>query len=240
MAVKNRSERARQSVVSLVTPESVQYFDFIIIEDVSPDLVNLSQFPLRNHVTHYVIETGDIWNRSKVLNYGFKRAVTPFVTSWDADFVFPSDFLTRFLHLLDTTDFSTQFLQLAVTETHEGFVYNGQKMKRGAMWGGMYTYLREYVCQLNGYDEGFYRYGHEERDFNNRLELGCGCSGRVIEEQWLVHHMTHGDNLRNYNAASRSCNFQRLHRNQNNGITIVNLDKPWGESRLISCNPFQR
>ena len=231
LGLKNRPQRAIKSITSLVTAKTVDLFDFIVVEEVGNRQLDLSEFPFKGQISHYVVDTGEIWNRSKVLNYAFKKAVTPLVTTWDADFFFPPYFPDKFVELLELIDFRKHFLCLPVTETD-----NSKNMKRGQLWGGMYTYSLNYVMAVNGYDEQFVQYGHEERDFNNRIKRGCQCPPEIIEEPSLIQHVTHGENVRNYTTHSRSKNFARLKSNNKRKIVKVNTNVSWGDSSLVSCS----
>jgi len=88
LCLKNRPGSALESIESLVTSQTVGHCNFIITEDISDNLLDLSKFRFKNDIDHYIIDTKDTWNRSKTCNYGFKRATTPFVSSWDADSYF--------------------------------------------------------------------------------------------------------------------------------------------------------
>ena len=230
MALKARSAIAIDSIRSLVTEENARFFDFIVSEDKSDDPLDLTTFPLAKYVTHFVVETGDTWNRSKLCNYGFRRARTPLVVSWDADFVFPPGFASTFLKDLVGTDFANTFLRIPVTET--GFCKRETtRFNRGTLYGGMYVYGRKELLAINGYDESFLLYGHEEKDANSRMVL-AGLKEKVVPRKGYVFHKSHDDALRG-DMSNYGVNKQRAEDHVRKGIVKVN-PTGWANAKRVA------
>lgn len=231
MCLKNRPDSALESIKSLVNETTIPYFNFIITEDISENMLDLSDFKFKNHISHYIIDTGDEWNRSKTCNYGFKRAKTPFVSSWDADFLFPKNIATPVITLLKRTQPSLEFLRVWCTETDECW-RRGKHFKKGSMYGGMYIYNTQNMNYINGYDEDFTHYGWEEIDFNDRYSLRFGCRLKWIKQKGLVFHKSHDESI------SGDKSFYDVNKNKRD----ENIEKRryrvnpsgWGDSKLIA------
>ena len=93
MCLKNRSKRALISINNIVNDINYKYCDFIIVEDEGIDNLNLDSFKYKHLISHYFIKTDKIWTKSKLINYGLKKTKTPLCVMWDADFLFPTNFI---------------------------------------------------------------------------------------------------------------------------------------------------
>jgi len=229
MCLKNRSQKALESIETIVNNESKKYINFIIVEDNSDDSLSIGFFRYRYLITMYQVDTNDLWNRSKTLNYGFKRARTPLVAAWDADFRFPKDFLRIYIKMIQETNFNNQYLWISTTETDSG-TRRGNKFEQYDLYGGFYTYAKAHVDTLNGYDETFINYGHEERDFNKRLTRYFNSQPFRRELKHIVYHKSHDDEYRGYLEETKE-NFHIMQAHDKYDVTI--LDQKWGECDLI-------
>jgi hypothetical protein len=235
MCLKNRSETAIRSIESLVNERTIPYCNFIISEDYSDDLLDLSNFKYAKHIDHYVINTGDKWNRSKTCNYGFRRATTTFVSSWDADFIFPDKFLNTFREDLLGWNFTQTFYGIRVTETGHSY-RGGHKFHPGQLYGGMYIYKTKHIQGVNGYDEEFKFYGFEELDANDRICRKYGIDVEYITEHGYIYHLSHGDESRD-DMAHYDINKRRMIKNQRGRVMEVNPNG-WGDSKLVEKKDY--
>jgi GT2 family glycosyltransferase len=229
MCLKNRKDHAMKSIRSLVTPENIRYFNFIICEDLSEDLLDLSDFEYAEHITHYVINTGDTWNRSKTLNYGFKRAKTPYISSWDADFQFGKDFAKSITADIKKTNFNNNFIRAKCIESDDS-IRCGKLIKKGAIYGGMYIYKTEVLQSLRGYDETFQLWGWEEVDFNFRMEKIHRI--KPADAATKVIHVSHDDDIRGSLENIKSNRHKALNRNDAD-LKVVN-NSGWGAEPFFS------
>jgi hypothetical protein len=195
-------------------------------------MLDLSRFKFKNHVTHYIIDTGDTWNRSKTCNFGFKRAKTPLVSSWDADFIFPRTFSTTMNKVIERHRPDLNFLRVWCTETGS-CIRRGTKFKRNDLYGGMYVYDTKKLARLGGYDETFINYGWEEKDFNDRYALSFALREKWIKKKGVVYHKSHDEAISgdksNYDINKDKRNSNIINRN-----FIVNKDIGWENSKLIA------
>jgi GT2 family glycosyltransferase len=218
MAVKNRSSRAYKSIQSIVNEETLRYFNFVIVEDISSDMLDLKAFKYRDKINHYIVDTDGPWNKSKLLNYGFKRHVGEYASVWDADFVFPKEFLSKYLKTLNNIDFSKKYLRIKCTETHNT-ERRGVKFNKGDLYGGFFTFSYDQFVGVRGYDERFTKWGFEDLDFNKRICGKYGALEHVVSERGLVYHFSH-DDMRD--MANLNFNEKMMNDNINNKNYIVN------------------
>jgi glycosyltransferase involved in cell wall biosynthesis len=229
MCLKNRAKKAKESIETLVNPETAKYFNFIIVEDDSDNNLILGNYRYSHLITHYLINTNDLWNRSKTLNYGFKRSRTPLVAAWDADFRYPEDFLRTYIKMIQETDFNKTCLWISTTET-DATDRRGGHFEQYSLYGGFYTYAKCHVEILGGYDETFINYGHEERDFNKRLLRYFNSKPYRRELRHVVYHKSHNDVARGFLAEAQENLYIMQHHDKEN---INVLDQEWGESELL-------
>jgi len=164
---KNRHQRALASIAQLVTKDSIGKYNFLIIEDESDDILDLTNFKYRKYVKHYIVKTNVSWTRSGLLNYGIKRCSTPFFLAWDCDFYFTTKTLTDItnyceknkqqnivgiqLYDTDICDFC-QCFNLSCTPYSNVWIYNTNIIKNVGM-----------------FSTDFIGWGLEERELEKRI-----------------------------------------------------------------------
>lgn len=238
MALKARSERAFDSIQSIVTPENARSIHFMVCEDKSDDMLDLSSFEYRHLVTHYVVDTGETWNRSKLLNYGIKRAKTKFVAGWDADFLFSPEFVPKYLKALASISPAAEYLSIMCTETADSVrtqLWGDKKQyvkewgyKKGQLWGHFLTHLKKQLSFVHGFDESFTMWGHEEVDLDNRLERKFAVTETQVKEPGLLLHVSHDDDIRNKDKTLGTINRKKREQHDADNVVTVNPDG-WGE-----------
>tara|TARA_R110002020_G_scaffold123630_1_gene280358 strand:+ start:3121 stop:3909 length:789 start_codon:yes stop_codon:yes gene_type:complete len=230
LCLKNRPTSALESIATLVNDQTIKHCNFIVTEDISNNLLDLSQFKFKNHIDHYIIDTKDTWNRSKTCNYGFKRATTPFVSSWDADFLFSSNIHITLANLIKRADMKKEYLRVWTTETASGS-RRGTTYEKGSMYGGMYIYDQKRLAALGGYDEKFINYGWEEIDFNHRYSLQFSSREKWIRRKGLVYHKTHDESI------SGDKSFYDINKGMRDSNIVdrrfVVNEKGWGQAKLL-------
>lgn len=234
MALKGRSKRALASIESVVTPENAKHIRFVVCEDKSANQLYLGKFPHYDLVTLHRLNMTETWNRSKLLNYGIKRATTKYVAGWDADFIFMPGCVTKYLERLRAMDGDAQYLNTISTETADNVRHKNGKQysyKAGQMWGHFLTHLRRHVEAVKGYDEAFTFWGHEEVDLCNRLERQFGISETELREPGLLLHVSHDDTIRNKDKDGGERNRELRERHDREGRNIVN-ERGWGDTDM--------
>jgi len=233
MCLKERSDRAMKSIKSVVTAANLKYMDFIIVEDKSLDQLDLSKFKYVDKIKHYVVNTGDSWNRSKLLNFGFKRATTPLIASWDCDILFPKAFGKKLKEVCDPLDFERNIMKINSKESAECFV-NGTLYEKGAIRGGMWLYDKNVLESVGGYDEAFVEWGHEEMDIHERLERARQTNiieMKDINIDLILTHISHSDSLRG-DCVNNHRNHDIRCAHKHYGITNVNHNG-WGQLPIL-------
>lgn len=248
MSLRGRSKLALEAIENIVNKYTAKYFDFIIIESKSEDPLIIPE-KYKPFITHYYVDSGKIWNRSKLLNYGFKRATTPLVSGWDCDFRFPTKFYSKFFQLISSYDFTQGYISIVTTETND-CIRLGKQIKKGDPYGGFHTFFRQHVDILNGFNEKYNGFGWEE------ISLLCRINRYVDPDNWkkyfnksyneyrekdLIWHKSHGDNLRTKENFKRlNTNKEKLIKEYQNNVTILEKQKNWGNtSKLIAINGIQ-
>jgi hypothetical protein len=237
MALKNRSSHAIKSIKSLVDKKFVDLdlFDFIVVEDESKDMLKLGRFKYKDYIKHQIINTGDSWNKSKLLNHAFKQVETPYIMTWDADFVASERFLGDILSMVykgvakdKTYSFDKYYLALCCTETDRMERKQiGRVFKKFDYYGAGYLFRTDHCRTIHGYDEEFIDYGWEEYDFNYRLKMQFQIQERRVWDRHLLYHLSHDETMSG--SKENYCNNgDKLKYHKSNGICIVNkADKEW-------------
>lgn len=238
MCLKNRSKRARQSIESLVNESSIRRFNFIVVEDIGDDMLNLSNFRYKNHINHYIVQTGESWSRAKLLNFGIRNSTTDYVAFWDADFIYDEKFIIQlgFIMLRATGKY---VFNVASYES-DNCIINGNSFSKGSRYGSLWIYPTEGAKAISGFDERFVGWGREERDFFNRFmkhspETIVLETGGEKYPEIRITHMSHGDSSRGINPDAVERNTKIRDDNMIENRCIVN-DENWGKLKIIKKN----
>lgn len=218
MALKARSKRALASVKSIVNQNGHDNVRFVIVEDESEDMLSLDGVEGANKITHIKVDTGFVWNKATLINQLIPIIKSEYICFWDADFVFPDNFLTRYFNLISQLKSDTKYLQIMVTETADSNK-KGEIIPAGTLWGGFYTYKTEHFLGVNGFDERFVGWGWEDSDFNVRMTHAYGLTPWVIQDKGLVYHESHDDTLRH--MQHMNSNRKRFDENTRTKVTRV-------------------
>ena len=152
MCVKNRAERAKLSILSAL--EHAEYFDFIIVEDQSDNLIKLDEIKHKNknQIQYYLLDLQVPWSRSALLNYGIRKAKTPYVLMWDVDFLFSSFFGKELYNLMNKIDPNKFFVQISLFETEFNFK-TSQFYKLCDPYSSVWIYPREQLEKIFGFND---------------------------------------------------------------------------------------
>lgn len=234
-AVKNRATRARLALRTLLRPELLRFADIIVVEDASHDLLDLSDLPSADHVSHFIVQTGIPWTRSGLLNFGARQAQTPLLAACDADFLFPSGFPEHCEQALRTIDFDRYLLGLNCFETETHRHVHGI-ISRGSPYGHLWIYDRRQFLRVHGFEEGFVGWGHEERELESRLSFRFKLRPlRSFQFQPDLHvlHLSHtvrtGGEYKSSNRELR----------ESLGIRWVANEGPWGTYPLLDKREYE-
>lgn len=186
----------------------------------------------------YVGHKGLLWNKSKALNFGIRKAKSDYIITADVDILFKGNFIETVLNNLQPQSFSLfriGYLSQQETKKQQNQLnLNSVKVSFEGETFGIGLFSKSDLASIRGLDEFFHFYGSEDEDLNLRLTLS-GIKHHSIKEV-LLYHQWHprypkkkDDQL---TTKPRLSNVLRLnqrhfiwHREQQ--ITTVNTDK-WG------------
>jgi len=198
MCLKNRPNRAKLSIENLINEETAKYCKFIIVEDVSENLLKLDNFKYKKYIEHYLVKTDVNWSRSKLLNYGIKRSDTNLVAMWDCDFLFPENFVNNLKNICQYIDFKKYFFAINSFETHTTNV-RGTIFKQGDPYGYMWVYDRQSLFDVKAFHEMMKDHGWEERYLQDKLrntkKMKTVYSYKLNKEM-IVFHYSHSTDIR--------------------------------------------
>ena len=104
MALKNRRKRAINSIKSIITQSNSDMVKFVIIEDISDDILNLKSDV---NLEYMLVDSGYKWNKSILLNQVIPILDTKYISFWDSDFIFSDKFIFKYSQLVSNTNFNT-------------------------------------------------------------------------------------------------------------------------------------
>lgn len=198
MCVKNRADRAKLSIMSAM--EHKEYFDFIVVEDRSDNMVRWEEMDeiCRETVEYHVLDLGVPWSRSGLLNYGIRRAKTPYVLMWDVDFLYPSFFGEELYKLMNSVDPKKYLIQISLFETDFNFK-TSQFYKACDPYSSVWIYPKEHLEEIYGFNEMFIGHGFEERELQMRLANSYSTKlikSHQLSDKCYAFHLSHTDGTR--------------------------------------------
>lgn len=135
--------------------------------------------------------TGMPWNRSHALNTGIKLAQTDFVFTADVDMIFKSNFIETLNKLADEQKaifFSVYYMPSQFNDWKNIEKYKFDKSKNFAL--GLALIPRKTLIAINGYDEFFSVWGHEDNDMEQRLKQ-FGAVTEFYDKEVMLYHQWH-------------------------------------------------
>lgn len=224
MPIKNRSERAVQSIKSIVSIENLRYIDFMIVEDTSD---NLMEIPTNytDLIDYNLVDSNQNWTKTKLVNFGVKRSITPLCVIWDVDFIFPNNFVDQLINTISKLDINNQYFAIPSYETHDTVIRNG-KYKQGDPYGNIWIYPRKSIIQVRGMNENMCNWGHEERELELKFDKLTDLKPvyiHNINKKLMVFHHSHNDKLR---APYEKLNEEFLKK--------IEMNERWGELEKLN------
>jgi glycosyltransferase involved in cell wall biosynthesis len=201
---------------------------------------------------HYVGHKGLLWNKSKALNFGIRKAESDYVITADVDILFKVNFIETVLEHAQPQSFSLFSIgYLSQQETQKQQLQlnlNSVKVSFEGETFGIGLFSKADLTNIRGLDEFFHFYGSEDEDLNLRLTLS-GVKNNSIKDvllyhQWHPRYPKKKDNQltmlpRLNNILRLNQRHYLLHKEQQ--TTTVNTDN-WGicyteEDALLLNNP---
>lgn len=209
-ADKSRIENFAE-FVKCIAAQSVSDFEFIVVEQVSPDSEasrygGILERYGRNH-KHFVVE-GVLFNKSWLVNIGAKRSQGQTLVFMDADVLFGHDY---FAGLLESLPFRyllgwSQAIFLSAAGRRD-FLEKGYQKERclvdrtvipepgsSSCMGLSNVFDRDFFFhEVVGYNETFTQWGGEDCDIMKRA---LAADGEWHQFDYTVYHLFHGGRIR--------------------------------------------
>ncbi|WP_324721959.1 glycosyltransferase family 2 protein [Salinimicrobium sp. HB62] len=194
-ANRNRDpERIRKSFESL-EKQTASSFQVIFVDYGStPKLIpeyqkTAEDFPFVK--TYFLNVSQVLWNKSKALNYGIRKAVGDYIFIADVDLIFHPEALSLFEQLAGPEKFSLFKLgYLSKKESEklkENYSFEQLKPARYGTVNGMILADKKALQDVEGLDEFFHFYGAEDEDLVARLENG-GYKRERVDAEYFYHN----------------------------------------------------
>jgi len=171
-----------------------------------------------------------LWNKSKALNYGIKKASGDHIFIADTDLVFHPATIQLLQQIKSPEKF--QLFKLGYLDKEESqklsenYKFEDLKTTRVGEVNGMILTSRESLLKVNGLDEFFHFYGAEDEDLFARLENSglerMYCDEQYFYHQWHKSFLGSEDKLLTGNPRVRNImriNQRHFQRNRDNLIT---------------------
>ncbi len=192
-------------------------------------------------VNPYFLPTSQLlWNKSKALNYGVKKATSPYIFIADVDLIFKPGATELLKELADPKKFflfKLGYLDISESKKLSGS-YKFEDLKPSSFGdvNGMILAPKNAFYEVNGLDEFFHFYGSEDEDLFARME-NSGYK-REVNEAPIFYHNWHqsfaGSEDRIITGNPRIKNIMRINqrhflRNRDMGITKPSRQTEMGE-----------
>lgn len=131
-----------------------------------------------------------LWNKSKALNYGIKKAKGSFIFIADVDLIFHPNTI-GFLYSIAVPEkfflFSLNYLDMRESGKLENSnIFSDLKPKRKGKVNGMILVSTPALKEVWGLDEFFHFYGGEDEDLFARLE-SAGYERKLCDTDYFLH-----------------------------------------------------
>lgn len=191
-------------------------------------------------VTYCTLETARLlWNKSRALNYGIKKAGSPYIFIADVDLIFNPKSTELLKKLADPKKFflfKLGYLDHWESKKLSGsYSFESLKPSRFGDVNGMILAPKEAFLEVNGLDEFFHFYGAEDEDLFARMENAD--YKREVDDHAYFYHNWHqsfaGSENKIITGNPRMKNIMRINqrhflRNREMGISKPKLQKEMG------------
>ena len=188
---------------------------------------------------YYVPASLILWNKSKALNYGITKVITPYVFIADVDLIFHADTTTLFQNIAQPNTaylFKLGYLDKKTSENlKRPFIFEELIPKHFGNINGMILVAKVGLEKIQGYDTFFHFYGSEDVDLYHRIE-NSGYTIVKRKETFFYHnwHLIYNSyNDQEMSLVPRLYNIKRINEehfinNKNELLTIPNNQGVFG------------
>ncbi|MFD2517930.1 glycosyltransferase [Salinimicrobium flavum] len=138
----------------------------------------------------YLDVSHQLWNKSRALNYGIKRATNPYIFIADIDLIFHPHAIA-FLKEVADPEYFYRFKMGYLDQEESKKIkretnFEGFNPGRFGNVNGMLLTSRESLFHVKGYDEFYHFYGSEDVDLYSRLK-NYGLRSQFVEDTYFYH-----------------------------------------------------
>ena len=194
-ANRNRDpERIRRSFDSLEKQDGGACEVIFVDYGSKPKLIpeyqkTVSNFPFVT--AHFLNVPQVLWNKSKALNYGMRKATGDYIFIADVDLIFHPESLSLFEQLASPEKFflfKLGYLSKEESEKlKEDYSFEQLKPARYGTVNGMILAGKKALLDVEGLDEFFHFYGAEDEDLFARLE-NAGYKREMVDAEYFYHN----------------------------------------------------
>ncbi len=194
-AYRNREiPRIKASMDSLISQKN-KVFEVIFVNYGSEYVISANLEKLLttySFIKYYYLDVRQqLWNKSRALNFGVKKASCPYIFIADVDIVFSPVAVEVLLKQTSPEVFSL-FTMGYLDEKESArlsteFKFEELKPERYGEVNGMILTTKESFFEVKGYDEFFHFYGSEDVDLYARLE-NAGYKSKLVSEPYFYHN----------------------------------------------------
>lgn len=194
---RNRDTKRVEACLQSLQQQSNQHFEVIFIDYGSKtelaaqikELVNLFSFA----IYHYVFAEHRLWNKSRAINIGIKKAAYDYIFIADVDLIFHPELTAVLINKAGAN--SVSYFQVGILDQKESaknlsFDQYKPKFITGDGATGMTLFPKNKAYEINGLDEFYHLWGSEDTDFHIRI-VNNECELEFYQEQLLLLHVWH-------------------------------------------------
>jgi hypothetical protein len=199
MCVKNRPLRSKM-FLEMNLPNIIKYkIELIIVEGKSHNMIDLSCLKNIKFIKHHIVDLGDVWSRSILLNYGVLKATREIVILSDVDFAFMDSLWENLEKVFTQINMNEKFLGLPLYETNDTMNINGEIIrKKYKPYSACYAVKKSLLIKVGGFNTKFIGFGFEERELQKRfmkVNVTTVYSSFIVPQCFVLHY-SHTDKLR--------------------------------------------
>jgi len=183
---------------------------------------------------------GQLWNKSRAINIALKRTTSPFFLVGDIDLIFHSDFINIAKGLANSKEIHYfQYGFLSKSEAAQDKDFNSYEVDFKGNEGvtGTTLFPKEFLMEINGYDEFYHGWGAEDTDVHIRFK-NSGFPVIFHNERILVKHQWHPKAYRSnksnnpFHSTLEKVNNSYMHFTSQSKRSKVNIHREWGMQPL--------
>ena len=250
MALRNRRERALNSIKSVSKSAFSEHFDFLVVQDFDTDnLTDEDVSDLGVDVKIVNQKIGGIFYKTRLLNLGIALSTHKYIVQQDADILYSENFLQNVITICATEKnfeknlFYAPYLESDDMQTPALNVLKPEIRKKGDYVADTFIFYRPQIETVHGFDERM-RMWHEEEDIANRILRQFRLAPYNLGVLKISNtHVTHENSLRSHSAEESQKNLLIFRENNSRGINILEaqimgnvLEHTFGNTKMFYRN----